>query len=358
MTDNWTPVTLPYRRTGSELQATLPTAAEIRSSQGKKYKSAQRTIVVTSPGIIVKYGRFVREREGQALLFLEHIDVPTPRLYAMFKDDGETFLVMEYFEGDSLETLWEDLTDEHKDEIMNELRSIFIRLRKVPCPWPFKFCGIDGRAMPHHLFYSPTKDQRITGPFADERALVNGLILRYKDICSHNQHFLSKARFYERHWPDHLQSHGAVLTHGDIQKKNIVLVKSKDQADRIIIVDWEDAGWFPDYWEYLMAHMTFGLWSDDWSDKIEKALPAWPAETAMMGMIYHDLFFYKQGVMEMSSWCVVACQHQTIKDCQHRQLAMLPKTGDQICFSQRTGCMDQLSVPCAPVTRTTSIATS
>lgn len=38
-----------------------------------------------------------------------------------------------------------------------------------------------------------------------------------------------------------------MFTHGDLSPRNIIVLN-----DKIVgIVDWEEAGWFPEYWEYV-----------------------------------------------------------------------------------------------------------
>lgn len=65
-----------------------------------------------------------------------------------------------------------------------------------------------------------------------------------------------------------------------------------DQRDfTVSIVDWESAGWYPCYWEYFNAFLAF-TWDNDWPFQAIQAIDAWPAETAMMKMVYQDLWFY------------------------------------------------------------------
>lgn len=41
--------------------------------------------------------------------------------------------------------------------------------------------------------------------------------------------------------------HGVVFTHGDLSQHNILV-----QDNTIVgLIDWEFAGWFPEYWEYI-----------------------------------------------------------------------------------------------------------
>jgi thiamine kinase-like enzyme len=41
--------------------------------------------------------------------------------------------------------------------------------------------------------------------------------------------------------------HRAVLTHGDLSPRNIIVQDNKITG----LIDWEIAGWFPEYWEYV-----------------------------------------------------------------------------------------------------------
>lgn len=43
------------------------------------------------------------------------------------------------------------------------------------------------------------------------------------------------------------------MTHGDLSFRNIIV-----QGEMLTgIVDWETAGWYPDYWEYASAFYSF-----------------------------------------------------------------------------------------------------
>jgi len=43
------------------------------------------------------------------------------------------------------------------------------------------------------------------------------------------------------------------MTHGDLSFRNIIV-----QGEKLTgIVDWETAGWYPDYWEYASTFYSF-----------------------------------------------------------------------------------------------------
>lgn len=58
------------------------------------------------------------------------------------------------------------------------------------------------------------------------------------------------------------------FTHGDLHRGNIIISSSKP-ARILAIVDWAQAGWYPDYWEYCKALYTCWYedeWRRDWVD--------------------------------------------------------------------------------------------
>lgn len=80
-----------------------------------------------------------------------------------------------------------------------------------------------------------------------------------------------------------------VFTHGDLHPSNIIL--SSTYPIRIIaIVDWEQAGWLPAYWEDRKAHYTsptFGEWSEKYLpmilDQHKSTWEPWDYYTMSMG---------------------------------------------------------------------------
>ena len=46
--------------------------------------------------------------------------------------------------------------------------------------------------------------------------------------------------------------HEIVFTQGDLRPDNIMVKKGRVTA----IIDWEMAGWYPDYWEFAKAFFS------------------------------------------------------------------------------------------------------
>jgi aminoglycoside phosphotransferase (APT) family kinase protein len=72
---------------------------------------------------------------------------------------------------------------------------------------------------------------------------------------------------------DLLPDNGKVyFTHGDLTLRNIMVSGDPGSCRVTAILDWEQAGWYPEYWEFCKMH--FGAaekdeWSiDDWPSNI------------------------------------------------------------------------------------------
>ena len=294
----WTPVALPYARNDALSPLPLPTTHEIRTSPAILNQRTGQTVVAVTPDVVAKFGQGTAEREGQTLLYLEsHApDVPAPRLYAMYYDAGDLFVVMQRIPGMRLDTLWETLSEEEKESVTADLRIIFDDLRRAHCPWPSYYGAIDGGPVPHPLFYSHDGNATISGPFDSEEKFNLGLIAQYKRMREMNAGTDFKSYFYSNYLGDVLHGHKSTLTHGDVQRKNIIVAEkdgrqqNRSRKFELALVDWEDAGRYPEYWEYFAAFAGF-RWNDDWCERFGHFIPAWPAEAVMVKMIYSDLFF-------------------------------------------------------------------
>ena len=293
------PLHLPYFRKLEDLPAPLPTTSQILASNDilKGTEAwATRKVVGVSEHFVVKYSCTNDQIEGENLLFLEQSNFRgfAPQLYAMWKEaDGTLFLVMERLRGNTLESLWPGLQDSDKERILAKTRAILIKIRTMPHSG---FYGsVDQSHMPHHLFYWPTYPANISGPFTTERALIEGLISKSRLKAQENGRHPYLADFFEQQLMHDLVVDGRspIFTHSDIQRKNILVEEvegiENEKRFRVSLVDWESAGWYPVYWEYFAAFLSW-KWNDDWSNKVVAAVDAWPAEAAMMKMIHQDLW--------------------------------------------------------------------
>lgn len=104
--------------------------------------------------------------------------------------------------------------------------------------------------------------EKIDGQFNTEEELNESLLK--KSIFINGSKY--KAEFYKQRLPSIFRDHPPRITHGDFQRKNIVLRSVGDTESDVdlVLLDWELSGWYPSYWEYSRAVNACGRWEDDW----------------------------------------------------------------------------------------------
>ncbi|KAL2885058.1 Phosphotransferase enzyme family protein [Ceratocystis lukuohia] len=289
------PTQLPYFCNPTELTDTLPTLDEIEHTAVRllTMRNPQLDCVVLVRGcFVVKYGKHVAENEGQALLFLAHHScIPIPQLYAMYYEASKLFLVMSNMPSTQLSLVWEGLSGDEKQHILKQLRSIWTYLQSIPA-LPAFFSGVCGGPLQHRFFLWTEPDIRITRPFYAEEDLGRALALHSRKNWEGNERQPQTPAFFACHLPTVLRGHPGVLTHGDLQRKNILVeqicVDGTSEGERWFrvsaVLDWEDAGWYPSYWEYAALFVDFE-WHDDWPEKVESILDPYLLEAAMLKLM-------------------------------------------------------------------------
>ena len=271
-------VSIPYHTPATDLPAPLPTAAEIKSSD-QILKDGATKVVAVGTHFVVKYGKRLNLEEGRMMVFLQQNTlIPVPRVFALFPNDGTNFIVMERIQGQTLQAAWNTFGEQTKQEIISQLKRYMEQLRNVQSP--AGYCSLGDQPLFHPMFSDPSNDY--SGPFDSEAKLNDALVRK----CRASEALNKKAEYYERIMPSIFVGHPPVLTHGDIQKKNI-MIREGSTVD-IVLLDWESAGWYPRYWEY--ANTIFASWfEDDWYRWVDEFLEPFPNEYAWYAMLAQEI---------------------------------------------------------------------
>ncbi|CAK7266953.1 hypothetical protein SEPCBS57363_002354 [Sporothrix epigloea] len=293
------PITLPYFRPG-DLPAPLPTLAEIQENFDPEL-SPRRNALGSIGGFslirdtyAVKFGFDVSENEGYALLFAEqNLSVPTPRLYAMYREPltDHLYLVMDLIPGVSLESVWSTLSTESKSSLTTQLREMFTSMRMLSPPRAF-IGGIAGGRIPSPVFSTFKPDPDINGPFKTTEEVGRAMARASREVWLSFGQQNWESEFFSRHLPTALKDHAVKLTHGDFHMRNIMVDKVQKGTNGSAqteegstwkvtgIIDWEAAGWYPAYWEYASA-MARAQSEHDWPERLDTILEPYPLECSI-----------------------------------------------------------------------------
>jgi Phosphotransferase enzyme family len=302
---------LPYYADRSSLPAPLPTEAEIKGSQVILSEYGGRKTVRVGRYFVVKYGQILEEIEAHNMMFVRgKTKIPVPKVYAIFRsqDKEVLYIIMECIEGSTLLAKWPAMSDSDKDLVVKKLKHYFDELRRIPSPSYYGSLG--RRHMLDSMFWTgegANRNPAINGPFKTESGLNEALVQKMMLIASANGRHSSKADFYRRSLPSIFSGHKPIFTHGDFQRKNIIVRKifststhpntvsktnkHKEFLDEyeITLIDWEKAGWYPTYWEYCAATFSF-RWDDDWPSRVDNILRPYRTEFPWLHMLFNELW--------------------------------------------------------------------
>lgn len=208
--------------------------------------------------------------EAEAMRYVRHnTSLPVPKIYDAYLDEssGCGIIVMEYVKGDVLRDVWGHLTGEQQSTILRQLEGYLTELRSVQG----LFIGpVDGSSCYDPIF---SEESGEFGPFKSEAEFNEGLVKAMK-LLQENTWVDQVAKFVRA-----IPPHGIVLTHGDLSPRNILI-----RGDQVVaILDWEFAGFYPEYWEYIKA-LFYPDWQSEWimSGSVDKILQPWPLEHAVL----------------------------------------------------------------------------
>ncbi|KAI1196828.1 kinase-like protein [Nemania serpens] len=200
---------------------------------------------------VVKSGKTVRLAEAEAMRFVRNnTSIPVPEVHNAYKDEesGHTRIIMEFIEGAELEEVWDTYSPAEKESVIAQLRGYMQELRQFKGTY---IGAIDGSWCDDHFF----DDHRGGyGPFKNEDDFNAGIVKALKQGKSETFVDVTCEIFLEC-----MRGHEIVFTHNDFAPRNILVQGPKVVA----ILDWELAGYYPNYWEYCKA-MRRPDWQSGW----------------------------------------------------------------------------------------------
>ncbi|KAJ6088363.1 hypothetical protein N7486_009624 [Penicillium sp. IBT 16267x] len=278
---------IPFYAT--DLPCPLPTDAEIEDAPDISLEYGGRRIVGVGQNFVVKFGLGVDLIEGENMLFVrENTNISVPRTFALYSnpDSGKNYIVMERIVGQTLLSAWSQLVPSEKKGILCILQRYFDELRQLPSP---KYFGSFGkRRLLDEIFWTRDPDPLVNGPFDSEEDLNKAMTRKY--IYNGGPRY--RAEYFRKCFPLIFKGHEATFTHGDLQRKNII-IRDEGRPDNpgpsIVIIDWEKAGWYPAYWEYCMAVWAL-RWDDDWCLCIDSVVAPFVSEAAWFQSLRLELW--------------------------------------------------------------------
>lgn len=188
------------------------------------------------PTRMIKWRCEQPEVEGH-LYAAQNTTIPVPKVYRIYHLHGKLAIEMEYLRGcEELGVEWRSLSAHQKQALVNDIGAYIKQLRALRPP-----VGFERRI-------SSTNG----GPFRDTRLGTNRLFGPFNTSAEFHDCVrlgMAENAFGPKVMQVHSREYECRFTHGDLGAQNILIRNGKFVA----IIDWENAGWFPEYYEYTKA---------------------------------------------------------------------------------------------------------
>ncbi|KAI1404934.1 hypothetical protein F4819DRAFT_494538 [Hypoxylon fuscum] len=190
-----------------------------------------------------------------------HTSIPVPEAVDIVFEQGDTndpfscpasYLLLTRVPGLQMWRCVNVLSERNIDRITNQLKDYIAQLRDIPqsAKSDMAICNTLGEACRDHRIRGASP----VGPFADEAAFSK--MLRFSDDTAR-------------------RGHKIMFTHADLNPRNI-LVDQTVLSDGSLgwsvtgIVDWETAGYYPEYWDYTKAMFEGFRWLRRYNDMVHE----------------------------------------------------------------------------------------
>lgn len=223
--------------------------------------SGTTSLARCSPNAVVKIkscrSRTPDTTEYSALQYLqEHLpDFPAPRPHGLMMTDTHTYSFISFVPGMRLGTVWKELDESQKVDLSAQIDDAFQRLRGLPVPDGQPFGGIAGEGC---------KDGRWSSRRSKEPIHTYKQFLEWQTsepTCTASNAFLD----FWKAMAEDLEPGRTVFTHGDLHAMNIMVKEKKEGGYELSgIIDWEESGFYPEYFESTKATRLLNASSTDW----------------------------------------------------------------------------------------------
>lgn len=266
-------ISFPLSETAEKLLATFSRDEDFQFPIEERLLLRMKRLIKESPklwenpirGVVVKCSdniavKVLRDHndytEYTTLQYLEREipDIPVPRPHGLVAFSPFFAMFMTYIPTMTLKKAWPSLTHQGKVSVQSQLDGIFKRIRTLTCEDGHPLGGVCGEGV---------KSEHL-GDFAYEYPINTAAALENLQYSVKHYGSNTYIKFLRSFLPP--PAIGSVFTHGDIRQDNIMVnLEDKDTCVVTGIIDWEDAGYYPEHHECNALSQTLSITEEnDW----------------------------------------------------------------------------------------------
>lgn len=265
-------LTLPISVKMKPQDSSLPTPDEVDASTEIifDFPLGGRRVVGLVNDMVVKYGRNIDLDEANSISFVQqNTSLPVPKILGKYTYQSKNYIFMTRMKGTPLSECLYSLSPTDYHTITEDMKTYLNELRAL------RIQDFEQREYIGSVGYREVKDKMLRGgltergPFATESELHSNICQRLVESMSLGNPKLNNYIQVVRRMYAENSHHSIVFTHADLAPSNILV----HEGHVVGIVDWQDAGWYPEYWEYVTAMFgCAGAWDSEWVIKVGEFL--------------------------------------------------------------------------------------
>ncbi|KAK3905578.1 kinase-like domain-containing protein [Staphylotrichum tortipilum] len=205
---------------------------------GRPSRLSVGNIIVLPFGKILKFDAPANEIAAMEFVRV-NTTIPVPKILAIYdrQPSGTAHILMTQLPGIPLDTALPTLTPSQLTSIARQLASFITQLRALPpSQGPNGALHIGGTA-PSTPGYDHRLGSQPWGPFPSFSAFHT--FLRFGEPLADWEPAVAAV---------HARDYGVRFAHADLAPRNVLVDPREGRVTGV--VDWEFAGWYPEYWEY------------------------------------------------------------------------------------------------------------
>lgn len=180
----------------------------------------------------------------------QHTNIPVPKIFRVYKQEGSDSedVVRKYVGGETLEAAWLKMTKASKEAVVKELAGYIEQMRQLVPAKAGMVCSVSHGTANDNRF-----GQDRFGPFNNMEDFHT--YVRRQDPLDVWKEERDVVQVHSKP-----TAYASKFTHGDLVPSNIIVKDGRIAA----IVDWETAGWFPEYWEYTRIRYQWRAYREEY----------------------------------------------------------------------------------------------
>lgn len=113
----------------------------------RRFRPCWGSVLFLTPNLCVKIGESTDLSEASTMQFIQkNTSIPVPKVYCVFRWRGKTYIAIERISGMPAAACWEQLSEQSRNKLLNQLREMIDEMRKVPTA-NSKISNVDGGSL-------------------------------------------------------------------------------------------------------------------------------------------------------------------------------------------------------------------